>query len=386
MAKQKATVLFWFTPLQKKYLAGKLLMDVTIAKTTEHLQPEQVGVQVANAAENAARKVRLWTEDAKPNEVLLQVDMRNAFGSVDRQKMLAEVKTHCPCLFPYAAACYRNANVLMGDGYVLESTRGVQQGDVLGPALFAIALQPVVERLRELNLELHLWYLDDGILVGTIDTIKMALKLLKELLPSRGLELNVPKCKLFGSAASNPDPVFDGIPRYSLDDGTVVLGVPIGSAAFVDNYVSEVCAKLSHMAERIGMMTSNIAKFLLLRACFGACRINHLLRALPFQHAQTLAEKSSIIVRKTLEAILGSPLPDICFLLACLPVRKGGLGIRDPALVLGPAFIASNFGFAGSQGEVLAPALRRTVHCPRKTSSEHGNARSNRWGGIHRAR
>ena len=59
-----------------------------------------------------------------------------------------------------------------------------------------------------------------------------------------------------------------------------------------------------------------------------------------------------MLVRKALEEILGSPLPDICFLLVCLPVRKGRLGIRDPALVLGPAFIASNFGFAGSQGKL----------------------------------
>ena len=71
--------------------------------------------------------------------------MRNAFGTVDRQKMLAEVKRHCPCLFPYAATCYRNANLLLGEGYFMESTRGVQQGDVVGSALFAIALQPVVE-------------------------------------------------------------------------------------------------------------------------------------------------------------------------------------------------------------------------------------------------
>ena len=114
-------------------------------------------MQDSNAAETAARKERLWNEDAKPDEMLLQIDMRNAFGSVDRRKMLAEVKTHCPCLFLYAVACCRNANVLIGDGCVLESTRGVQQGDVLGPALFAIVLQPVVERLRELNLELHLY-------------------------------------------------------------------------------------------------------------------------------------------------------------------------------------------------------------------------------------
>ena len=111
-----------------------------------------MGVQVANAAETAARKVSLWAQHPKPDEVLLRVYMRNAFGSVDRRKMLAEVRSNCPCLFPYAAACYRNANVLLGDGYSLESTRGVQQGDVLGPALFALALQPVVERLREIDL------------------------------------------------------------------------------------------------------------------------------------------------------------------------------------------------------------------------------------------
>ena len=55
-----------------------------VAKTAEYLRPEQLGVQVPNAEETAARKVRLWTQEAKSDEVLLQVDMRNAFGSVDR--------------------------------------------------------------------------------------------------------------------------------------------------------------------------------------------------------------------------------------------------------------------------------------------------------------
>ena len=128
-----------------RLLAGKLLMDSVVAKVTAHLRPEQIGVHVASAAETAARKVRLSTEDAKPNEVLLQVDMRNAFGTVDRNRMLSEVRAHCSCLFSYAAACYRNASILVGDGYTLESTRGVQQGDVLGPALFAIAFEPVIE-------------------------------------------------------------------------------------------------------------------------------------------------------------------------------------------------------------------------------------------------
>ena len=48
--------------------------------------------QVPNAAEPAARKVCMLTQGAKPEEVLPEVDMNNAFGSVDRRKMLAVVK------------------------------------------------------------------------------------------------------------------------------------------------------------------------------------------------------------------------------------------------------------------------------------------------------
>ena len=62
-----------------------------------------------------------------------------AFGSVDRRKMLAQMKSHCWGLFRYAAVCYRKANILLGDGYASESTRRVQQGDLLDPALFAIS-------------------------------------------------------------------------------------------------------------------------------------------------------------------------------------------------------------------------------------------------------
>ena len=74
----------------------------------------------------------------------------------------------------------------------------------------------------------------------------------------------------------------------------------------------------------------------------------------------TVAGGEVFCVRHTLEGILGSPLPDVCFLLACLPVRKGGLGIRDPALVLGPAFIASNVHPVNSQQ--IFSLLSTSVH------------------------
>ena len=38
--------------------------------------------------------------------------------------MLSELRTHCPALYPCAAACYPNPNLLMGDGFTREFLPG----------------------------------------------------------------------------------------------------------------------------------------------------------------------------------------------------------------------------------------------------------------------
>ena len=104
--------------------------------------------------------------DGAEDEAILQVDFKNAFGSILRDQMPKEVKARCPILLPYAVACYKDRNYLFGEEYELTSSRGVQPGDICGPSLFALALHPLVLRLGELPLLLNLWYLDDGVLCG----------------------------------------------------------------------------------------------------------------------------------------------------------------------------------------------------------------------------
>ena len=77
--------------------------------------------------------------------------------------------------------------------------------------MFALGLHPVVMRLHECGFDINVWYLDDGVLCGTVAAVKHALELLKRYLPQAGLELNPLKCKLFDPAADVNDPVFDGI-------------------------------------------------------------------------------------------------------------------------------------------------------------------------------
>ena len=71
----------------------------------------------------------------------------------------------------------------------------------------------------------------------------------------------------WSSGASHPDPAFGGIPRGSLDEGTVVVGVPVGNADFVEHFVNDIITQLSNMAARIDI--DNIGKCLLLRAWQG---------------------------------------------------------------------------------------------------------------------
>ena len=166
---------------------------------------------------------------------------------------LSEVKARLPSLYSYAWACYHQPNTLFGDEFDLTSTRGVQQGDVCRPVLFAVALQRIILQQKEFFLRFQVWFLDDGHLCGTVDNVGRAMEQLKQSLPCLDLELNLQKCKDFGlNAPTASHPGLDGIPRVSFDDGIVVLGTPIGSDA---------CSQFScQLGEQIGVVADQGAE------------------------------------------------------------------------------------------------------------------------------
>ena len=69
-------------------------------------------------------------------------------------KMLAEVQARVPQLYPYAAACYSNPNVLFGNGYEVISTQGVQLWHVVS---VANTLHCKVLKLEELGMRFQFW-------------------------------------------------------------------------------------------------------------------------------------------------------------------------------------------------------------------------------------
>ena len=78
------------------------------------------------------------------------------------------------------------------------SCQGVQQGDPLGPLLFALIMHPLVLKIHSsCKLNLQAWYLDDGTIVGDTFMVAKALHIIEEDGPSHGLFLNVDKTELF---------------------------------------------------------------------------------------------------------------------------------------------------------------------------------------------
>ena len=80
------------------------------------------------------------------------------------------------------------------------------------------------------------------------------------------------------------------------------------------------------MLHKLRWLESEVANFgfFLLKACFGTCRVNHLLRSLAVGHGWSLAEQTSALFRATFDSIFGDSCFDLRWVLACMLRPKGG--------------------------------------------------------------
>ena len=76
------------------------------------------------------------------------------------------------------------------------SEEGVQQGDPLGPFLFALALQPCLRAAaEECSKGFVVSYLDDAVIVGPKADVLSAYEVLQDKMASIGLEIRPDKCE-----------------------------------------------------------------------------------------------------------------------------------------------------------------------------------------------
>jgi hypothetical protein len=169
-----------------------------------------------------------------PDKVALRVDAANAFNAVSRAEILERVCEHAPPAARFVhAICGGQAYVVAG---LQLSRQGTQQGDPLGMLLFALATQPLVLRIQsECDLELNLWYADNGTVVGSIVEVSKAYNILKDDGPKYCFSL-VPQKTSFWWRTMDYERLrllFDC--RLDIDGnslplpGIVLVGSPVGS-------------------------------------------------------------------------------------------------------------------------------------------------------------
>ena len=127
-----------------------------------------------------------------PGLSVMQVDLVNAYGEAERGRALDQVAEHFPTIYRWVYKSYGGRNIMFFGDKPIEATKGWQQGDPLSCLLFALTLRPITEEIKEKvkGLKLHVWFLDDGHVVGTLDQLREVARILVEQGPSQGLILS----------------------------------------------------------------------------------------------------------------------------------------------------------------------------------------------------
>ena len=125
-------------------LVGKVLCMSLREEARDYLQPLQLGVGVKAGTEAAVHASRQWLHRnaGHVDKVLVKLDLRNAFNSVDRAAVLSAVRSHLPEAACCADWCYGRSSRLRFGDHVVESAAGVQQGDPFGACVFRPGLAP----------------------------------------------------------------------------------------------------------------------------------------------------------------------------------------------------------------------------------------------------
>ena len=146
----------------------------TIRKDVEEgAGPLQVCAGQDGGCEAAVHAMRSIFQDSNTERCLL-VDASNAFNSLNRKAALHNVSVLGPPLSPILINTYRAPvrMIVVGSGEI-SSTEGTTQGDPLAMAMYALAIVPLIHKLRNNSPEVkQVWYADDATGAGSCEGLR----------------------------------------------------------------------------------------------------------------------------------------------------------------------------------------------------------------------
>ena len=270
-------------------LTSKYLCSAYKEQASSYFFPLQIGVAQPLGTEIGLETARQWSTRNKENTsaILVKIDFSNAFNCVDRQVFLEQCRHQFPGLAQWAEWCYSKPSNLFFGSETIPSEKGVQQGDPIGPLLFALALQPLLLELnkgRSQGLQLVFSYLDDLILAGEQHIVAGAFHFLKSAASRIGLEFNMSKCEVIPAAGQGATITRDLFPDnviFRVDSNYELLGGPIGSDEYCNQHTQTRVNKAMELLKALGELPDPQVALLLLRHCASFGKLVYSLRVVP---------------------------------------------------------------------------------------------------------
>ncbi|CAE1316405.1 unnamed protein product [Acanthosepion pharaonis] len=170
--------------------------------------------------------------------------------------------------------------MLIASDNIISSVTGIQQGDPLGPLLFAMAIDGVA---RSIASPFNIWYLDDATLWGSIEAVAADLRRVIPALSLLGLEINSSKSEIinlnysaddFESAIRDIRLILEDI-KITPKEELHILGTPVFPMAI------RKCLDTKHvMTEKLQLIDAHPALFLF-RNSFSLSSFLYILRSAP---------------------------------------------------------------------------------------------------------
>ncbi len=314
---------------------GKILMKHVSEAASKYLSPEQFGVGVAGGAEKVIHALRFarLLNIKNPDFAILQLDFSNAFNRISRKFFLEAVKKDFPELLPFVSYCYCFKPKLFVNGkrVIIDSENGSQQGDPLGPFLFALVMNILVKEIsKKYGAKiLNLWYLDDGTIAGRPETLHEIYNFFEVEGPKLGLFVNVVKSKIYWPSGSMQGQELFPAELSREQEGLLVLGSPIGSDDFISRAFSSKLIKIDETIQKLPKLDDAQVAFTLVQNCLGLSSVNYFTRTTPVADTKQLCIGFDELMVAAVTKILGAPITTIQKNQLHLPIKSGGLGIKS---------------------------------------------------------